>query len=316
MQAYDQLLAEGMGPNYAGNNQPGARSESDPKSDVEDNFSSGSSNSEFERIDMPAKDDALDQDDDDKASFEVIDEEIGEINSLEIQDFNKINVLNFKSTDVNDDQIFANDSEKVSYDEFKDKCEEKNFKLSNEESRKLLMNTGGRVDLAVEYLQRLEGLQALHRFEVKPVKTEIHQLTSYQTRNASADSKYPFIPEISTGIKNQYEKLCKEDNDKWNASTNSKYPFIPEISTGIKTHYEKLCKEDNNKWNASTNNKYPFIPEISTGIKSHYEKLCKEDNNKWFMDSDRNDDADEEKQEQTTYELENAVGRNIFEIFL
>ena len=97
MQAYDQLLAEGMGPNYAGNNQSGARSESDPKSDVEDNFSSGSSNSEFERIDMPAKDDALDQDDDDKASFEVIDEEIGEINSLEIQDFNKINVLNFKS---------------------------------------------------------------------------------------------------------------------------------------------------------------------------------------------------------------------------
>ena len=308
------MLAEGMGQDYADNNQSG--SESDPKSDVEDNFSSGSSNSEFERIDMPANDDALDQDDDDKASFEVIDEEIGEINSLEIQDFNKINVLNFKSTDVNDDQIFANDSEKVSYDEFKDKCEEKNFKLSNEESRKLLMNTGGRVDLAVEYLQRLEGLQALHRFEVKPVKTEIHQLTSYQTRNASADSKYPFIPEISTGIKNQYEKLCKEDNNKWNTSTNSKYPFIPEISTGIKTHYEKLCKEDNNKWNASTNSKYPFIPEISTGIKSHYEKLCKEDNNKWFMDSDRNGDADEEKQEQTTYELENAVGRNIFEIFL
>ena len=248
MQAYDQLLAEGMGQDYADNNQSG--SESDPKSDVEDNFSSGSSNSEFERIDMPANDDALDQDDDDKASFEVIDEEIGEINFLEIQDFNKINVLNFKSTDVNDDQIFANDSEKVSYDEFKDKCEEKNFKLSNEESRKLLMNTGGRVDLAVEYLQRLEGLQALHRFEVKPVKTEIHQLTSYQTR-------------------------------------------IP-----------------------STDNKYSFIPEISTGIKTHYEKLCKEDNNKWFMDSDRNGDEDEEKQEQTTYELENAVGRNIFEIFL
>ena len=265
MQAYDQLLAEGMGPNYAGNNQSGARTESDPKSDVEDNFSSGSSNSEFERIDMPANDDALDQDDDDKASFEVIDEEIGEINSLEIQDFNKINVLNFKSTDVNDDQIFANDSEKVYYDEFKDKCEENYFKPSE------------------EYLGSPDSSITLHRFEVKPVKPEIHQLTSYQTR----------IP-----------------------STDNKYSFIPEISTGIKTHYEKLCKEDNNKWNTSTNSEYPFIPEISTGIKSHYEKLCKEDNNKWFMNSDRNGDEEEEKQEQTTYELENAVGRNIFEIFL
>ena len=298
MQAYDQLLAEGMGPNYAGNNQSGARTESDPKSDVEDNFSSGSSNSEFERIDMPANDDALDQDDDDKASFEVIDEEIGEINSLEIQDFNKINVLNFKSTDVNDDQIFANDSEKVYYDEFKDKCEENYFKPSE------------------EYLGSPDSSITLHRFEVKPVKPEIHQLTSYQTRIPSTDNKYSFIPEISTGIKTHYEKLCKEDNNKWNTSTNSEYPFIPEISTGIKTHYEKLCKEDNNKWNASTNSEYPFIPEISTGIKSHYEKLCKEDNNKWFMNSDRNGDEEEEKQEQTTYELENAVGRNIFEIFL
>ena len=140
--------------------------------------------------------------------------------------------MNFKSTDVNDDQIFANDSEKVYYDEFKDKCEENYFKPSE------------------EYLGSPDSSITLHRFEVKPVKPEIHQLTSYQTR-------------------------------------------IP-----------------------STDNKYSFIPEISTGIKTHYEKLCKEDNNKWFMDSDRNGDEDEEKQEQTTYELENAVGRNIFEIFL
>ena len=33
------------------------------------------------------------------------------------------------------------------------------FVIFQEASRKLLMNTGGRVDLAVEYLQRLEGVQ-------------------------------------------------------------------------------------------------------------------------------------------------------------
>ena len=57
-------------------------------------------------------------------------------------------------------------------------------------------------------------------------------------------------PDSSTPLHRFGVAIPDEHLDELDKSKNDfpRPPFIAEISTGIQTHYEKLRKEDNNKW--------------------------------------------------------------------